>query len=98
MIQLTLAEQIHLMRALLRSGTERHRVSAMNGQPVREIPMVPRRYEDTEVPVGYLGDDEPDGCTCDVPLEPGEETEDEHLPEARVPGLDKLLRGKKGDR
>jgi len=31
-----------------------------------------------------------DGCICDVPVTPGEETEDEHLPETNlVPGLDK---------
>jgi hypothetical protein len=55
----------------------------MNGQPVREIPMVPRREPEH---------DEEDGCVCDVEVPVGEQTEDEALPEALVPGLDRSPR------
>ena len=57
----------------------------MNGQPVKEIPLVPRREHE----------DEPDGCTCDVPVLEDEQTADEDLPEARVPGLDRSPRAKR---
>jgi len=89
----------------------------MNGNSVREIPIVPRREaEDTRMtrdqyevlmnsPSGgqmsmyqtasvtdTLGrdDDEAEGCVCDEALEA--ETDDEDLPEALVPGLDRSPR------
>lgn len=52
----------------------------MNGKPVKEIPLVPRQHEH---------DDEAEGCVCDVPVPAEEETADEDLPEAQVPGLDR---------
>jgi hypothetical protein len=56
----------------------------MNESPVKEIPLVPR-HEDNEA----------EGCVCDVPVPAEEETADEDLPEARVPGLDRPPRGQK---
>lgn len=58
----------------------------MNGSPVKEIPLVPRRSDD---------DDATDGCVCDVEVPVGEQTNDEDLPEARVPGLDRSPRAPK---
>jgi len=58
----------------------------MNGKPVREIPMAPRQSED---------DDAADGCVCDVEVPVGEQTADEELPEALVPGLDRSPRAPK---
>jgi hypothetical protein len=61
----------------------------MNGKPVREIPLVPRRSDDDD------DDDDADGCVCDVEVPVGEQTADEELPEALVPGLDRSPRAPK---
>lgn len=56
----------------------------MNGKPVKEIPIVPRRAAE---------DEHAEGCLCDEPVAGDEVVEDEHLPETGlVPGLDKSPR------
>ena len=78
----------------------------MNGQPVKEIPLVPRRDLTSEehghlmraLLRGAAEHDDADGCVCDVAVPADEETQDEDLPEARVPGLDGWTKGPRARR
>jgi hypothetical protein len=50
----------------------------MNGKPVKEIPMVPRR----EAKKPKVDHDDHDDCFCEQPISEDEATSDEELPPA----------------